>query len=134
MSTATRLPVFTLDYRLAPEYPYPAAPEDIAAAVRWLLARGHRPGRIVVAGDSAGGFLAADFAISYARNGSAPPAGPVLFSPMTDLSLALATGFPGAAAEGLLSPGLSRSLPRSSTSPPSNAPRSRCGPRATRRP
>ncbi|MEV0365667.1 alpha/beta hydrolase [Nocardia fusca] len=108
LSTATRLPVFTLDYRLAPEHPYPAAPEDVAAAFGWLMSRGHRPGRIVVAGDSAGGFLAADFAISHARAGSAPPAGLVLFSPMTDLSLALAAGFPGAADEGLLSPGLSR--------------------------
>ncbi|WP_141548159.1 alpha/beta hydrolase, partial [Nocardia farcinica] len=45
LSTATRLPVFTLDYRLAPEHPYPAAPEDIAAAFRWMLSRGHRPGR-----------------------------------------------------------------------------------------
>jgi acetyl esterase/lipase len=104
LSTATRLPVFTLDYRLAPEHPYPAAPEDVAAAFGWLISRGHRPGRIVVAG----GFLAADFAISHAREGSAPPAGLVLFSPMTDLSLALAAGFPGAADEGLLSPGLSR--------------------------
>ncbi|MGW5381817.1 alpha/beta hydrolase [Nocardia sp. NPDC003963] len=108
LSTATRLPVFTLDYRLAPEHPYPAAPRDVAAAFRWLVAQGCRPDRLVVAGDSAGGFLTADFAISNARTGFPAPAGIVLFSPMADLSLALAAGFEGAAAEGLLSAGLSR--------------------------
>lgn len=107
LSTATRLPVFTLDYRLAPEYPYPAAPRDVAAAFRWLATQGYHPDRVVVAGDSAGGFLTADFAITNARNGFPAPAGIVLFSPMTDLSLALAAGFEGAAAEGLLSAGLS---------------------------
>lgn len=108
LSTATRLPVFTLDYRLAPEHPYPAAPRDVAAAFRWLATQGHRPDRIVIAGDSAGGFLTADFALTHARNGFPSPAALVLFSPMADLSLALAAGFEGAAAEGLLSAGLSR--------------------------
>src|SRR3546814_6128484 len=50
--------VFALDYRLAPEHPYPAALEDALAAWRWLLGRGYRADRIWLAGDSAGGGLA----------------------------------------------------------------------------
>ncbi|WP_336082681.1 alpha/beta hydrolase [Nocardia sp. SSK8] len=103
LSTATRLPVFTLDYRLAPEHPFPAAPCDVGAAFRWLVALGHRPGRIVVAGDSAGGFLAAHLAVERARAGLASPGALVLFSPMTDLSLALTADHPGADLDGLMS-------------------------------
>ncbi|NKY54909.1 alpha/beta hydrolase [Nocardia flavorosea] len=108
LSTATGLPVFTLDYRRAPEHPYPAAPQDIDHAFRWLTGRGYAPGRILVAGDSAGGFLAADFVIDRARSGLPAPSGVVLFSPMADLSLGVATGYEGARTCGLLSAGLSR--------------------------
>ncbi|MGA4791410.1 alpha/beta hydrolase [Nocardia sp. AB354] len=92
LSTATRLPVFTPAYRLAPEYPHPAAPQDVAAAYRWLLTQGYGPDRIVLAGDSAGGYLAADFAITHAAQGNSRPACLLLFSPMTDLSLDTAAG------------------------------------------
>ncbi|MGW0179263.1 alpha/beta hydrolase [Nocardia sp. NPDC003345] len=106
LSTATRLPVFTLDYRLAPEHRFPAAPQDVAEAYRWLLGHGHR--RVIVAGDSAGGFLAADFAIGRAGAGAPAPAAVVLFSPLTDLTLALARTYEHARADGLLSARLSR--------------------------
>lgn len=107
LSAATGLAVFTLDYRLAPEHPFPAAPVDVATAFRWLAAR-FGPDRVVVAGDSAGGFLAAHLAVENARAGLAPPAALVLFSPMTDLSLGLAVGHRHADRDGLLSTRLAR--------------------------
>lgn len=51
------IPVLTVDYRVAPEHPYPAALEDAAAAYFWLLNRNFCAGQIVLAGDSAGGGL-----------------------------------------------------------------------------
>jgi monoterpene epsilon-lactone hydrolase len=74
-----------IDYRLAPEHPFPAAVEDATAAYRWLLAQGYKPGRIIIAGDSAGGglTLAALLAI---RDAKLPmPAGAVPISPWADL-------------------------------------------------
>lgn len=108
LSTATRLPVFALDYRLAPEHPFPAPQHDVAAGYRWLLSIGFEPDRIVVAGDSAGAYLAADFVIAQARTGLPGPAALVLFSPMTDLRLTLAARFEGGQRDGLLSAELSR--------------------------
>lgn len=102
LSTATRLPVFAVDYRLAPEHPFPAAPHDVAGAYRWLLAR-YPANRIVVAGDSAGGYLAADLAIANARSRSAAPAALLLFSPMTDLSLEIAAGYEAGERDGIMS-------------------------------
>ncbi len=79
------LTVFAPDYRLAPENPYPAAIEDALAAYRALLAA-HGPGRLVVAGDSAGGGLALATVLAAREAGLALPAGLVLFSPWTDLA------------------------------------------------
>ncbi|TCJ97469.1 alpha/beta hydrolase [Nocardia alba] len=107
LSTATRLPVFTLDYRLAPEHPFPAAPTDVAAAFEWLLRR-YPAHRIVVAGDSAGAFLAAHLVIENARGGQPEPAALVLFSPMADLSLGLAVGHENEHRDGLLSTQIAR--------------------------
>ena len=57
VARAARCAVLQLDYRRAPEHPYPAAVDDAVAAYRWLLAQGLAPGRIAIAGDSAGGGL-----------------------------------------------------------------------------
>jgi epsilon-lactone hydrolase len=58
LAMASGAPVLTLDYRLAPEYPCPAAIEDSVKAYRWLLQNGFSSRQIVLGGDSAGGGLA----------------------------------------------------------------------------
>lgn len=87
----TGLPVLAPRYRLAPEHPFPAAFEDALDAYRVLLARVPAE-RIVVAGDSSGGHLAAGLAGEACRAGLPAPGGVVLFSPWIDLTGRLATG------------------------------------------
>jgi epsilon-lactone hydrolase len=79
--------VFVADYRLAPEFPFPAGLEDAALVVGELLHRGVDPARLLVAGDSSGGGLAGSllFALGEARDRL--PAGVLLFSPEVDLQL-----------------------------------------------
>ncbi len=77
---------FSLDYRLAPEHPFPAAVEDTVAAYRQMLADGISPGRIVIGGDSSGGGLALAALLSLRDADEPMPAGAVLFSPWTDLA------------------------------------------------
>jgi acetyl esterase/lipase len=57
ISRAAKAKCLALDYRLAPEHPFPAAVDDATAAYRWLLAQGYQPNKIVISGDSAGGGL-----------------------------------------------------------------------------
>ena len=64
--------VLAVDYRLGPEHVFPAAQEDCIASYRWLLAQGTDPGRVAVAGDSAGGALALAV-LQQARNAGDPP-------------------------------------------------------------
>lgn len=90
LSRATGLPVFSCDYRLAPSHRFPSAADDVRAAYEWLLAEGHDPGRIVLAGDSAGGHLAVDLALQLVHEGTTPPAALALFSPVLDPSFELA--------------------------------------------
>lgn len=78
--------VCALDYRLAPEEPFPAARDDVLAAYRALLESGLRPEQIVFAGDSAGGNLSLLGALRAQALGMPSPAALVCFSPVTDMS------------------------------------------------
>ena len=85
MAQRLGIKVCAVDYRLAPEHPYPAAVEDCVAVYSALLER-FDPAHIVVFGDSAGGALAMATILAAREVGLALPAGAVLFSPWADLS------------------------------------------------
>jgi acetyl esterase/lipase len=80
------MPILMVNYRLAPEYPYPAALDDCVTAYRWLLAQGILPQNIVVAGDSAGGNLTLTMLMKLRDSGDALPAATTCLSPVTDLT------------------------------------------------
>ena len=87
LSRQARAKVFSVEYRLAPENPYPAAPDDALRSYRGLLERGIGQERIALFGESAGGALALATLIA-AREGRLPqPAAGVLYSPWVDLTL-----------------------------------------------
>jgi len=79
--------ILAIDYRLAPEHPYPAALEDAVAVYRWLLGQGFAPAQIIIAGDSAGGGLTLAALLALRDGGQPLPAGAVCISPWTDLTL-----------------------------------------------
>ncbi len=86
IAQASGMTVWLPDYRLAPEHPFPAAPEDALACYRALL-QVHPAEKIVVGGDSAGGCLTLALLHQCAAEGLAMPGALVLLSPATDLRL-----------------------------------------------
>ena len=74
-----------LDYRLAPEHPFPAAVDDAVAGYRYLLGRGIKPGRIAIAGDSAGGGLVVAAMVAIRDAGLAQPGCGWCISPWVDM-------------------------------------------------
>ena len=84
---AARSRLAAIRYRLAPEYPFPAALDDAVAAWRGLLVEGVTPERMAVMGDSAGGGLALALALRLRDEGLPLPSAVVAMSPWTDLAL-----------------------------------------------
>ncbi len=87
----TEARVFSVDYRLAPEHPYPAAVDDALAAYEALLLSGIAPSDIVFAGESAGGGLAIATLVNARGHGLPLPAAAFVMSPYVDLTLSGAT-------------------------------------------
>ena len=86
LSAAAGARILLLDYRRAPEHPYPAAIEDAVAAYKWLMESGFPPSKISVAGDSAGGGLAVAMLLVLRDEGVVLPKTAVLLSPWLDLT------------------------------------------------
>jgi acetyl esterase/lipase len=99
----TRATVISVDYRLAPEHPYPAAVEDALAAYDALLDNGTAPSDIAFAGESAGGGLAVATLVNARDHGLPLPAAAFVMSPYADLTLAGATMDTKSAADVLMS-------------------------------
>ena len=85
ISAASGARVLVIDYRLAPEHPFPAAVDDAAEAWRWLLQQGFDPARLAIAGDSAGGGLAIATLVNLRDRKLGLPACAVAISPWVDL-------------------------------------------------
>jgi epsilon-lactone hydrolase len=85
LSCAAGARVLSVDYRLAPEHPFPAAVNDAVGAYRWWVRAGVDPRRTVIVGDSAGGGLAIATLVALRDGGHPLPAAAVCFSPWVDL-------------------------------------------------
>ncbi|MBD3007635.1 alpha/beta hydrolase fold domain-containing protein [Streptomyces sp. 5-10] len=87
LSTATGRPALRVDYRLAPEHPYPAALEDVLAAWRGVLDEGVPAAEVVLAGESAGATLVLSALLEIQRTGGPRPGAAIAVSPITDFAL-----------------------------------------------
>jgi acetyl esterase/lipase len=85
LSKSAKAKVLLIDYRLAPEHPFPAAVEDATAAYCWLNSQGHSSERLVIAGDSAGGGLTIATMLNLKETGNPLPAAGVCLSPWVDM-------------------------------------------------
>ncbi len=86
LSKASGTTVLLIDYRKAPEHPFPAALDDSVTAYRWLLRQGFKPKNLAIAGDSAGGGLTLATLVALRDAGDPLPAAGVLLSAWTDLA------------------------------------------------
>ena len=88
LARASRSRVFSVDYRLAPEHPFPAAADDALDAYRFLARRGYPPHRIIPVGISAGGTLVLNLLLSLREQRLLMPPSAICMSPLVDLSSA----------------------------------------------
>jgi monoterpene epsilon-lactone hydrolase len=86
LAKAAKARVLVVDYRLAPENPFPAAVEDTVSAYQWVLDQGTPASKVVIAGDSAGGGLTASLLLAARDRGMPLPAGAACLSPWVDLT------------------------------------------------
>lgn len=91
LARACQARVVLVDYRLAPENPFPSAVEDAVTAYRWVLTEGTPANKVVVGGDSAGGGLTASLLLAARDQGLPLPAGGVCLSPWVDLTVTAAS-------------------------------------------
>ena len=96
VARASQARVLLVNYRLAPEHPFPAAVEDATMSYRWLLEQGVSPERIMIAGDSAGGGLTLATLVSLRDEGVPLPACATCYSPWVDLEGTGDSAQPGA--------------------------------------
>jgi len=110
LAEAGNVRVLVVDYRLAPEHPFPAALEDSITCYRWLLAAGIAPEQIAFGGDSAGGGLALASLVNCKNLGLPMPNCALLLSPWTDLSASGDSVQANAASDVMLTPGSLRTM------------------------
>ena len=84
ISTAGGARVLSIDYRLAPEHPFPAAMDDTKSAYRWLLDQGHVHSRLIMGGESSGGGLGLQALLSMRDEGVPLPSAAFFISPVAD--------------------------------------------------
>ncbi len=87
LARITNLKVLSINYRLAPEEPHPAALEDCVSVYKWLLSSGYQPKNIIIAGDSAGGYYTLLTLLKLRDDGISLPAAAICLCPSTDLAL-----------------------------------------------
>ncbi len=103
LSKITNMRVLSVDYRLAPENPYPAGLEDCILVYKWLLSCGFKPNNIIIGGDSAGGYFTIMTLVNLRNDETPLPAGAVCLAPATDLTLKSESYFKNASTDPILS-------------------------------
>jgi epsilon-lactone hydrolase len=110
LAKASGVDILALDYRMAPEHPYPAALDDSMAGYRWLLEQGYAADRIAVAGDSAGAQLALSLMLRAKEEGLPLPACAVMISPWLDLRVTTDSIMRNLPADPLMTPGMIKEM------------------------
>lgn len=87
LARLTKMKVLSINYRLAPEEPHPAALEDCVSVYKWLLSSKYQSKNIIIAGDSAGGYYTLLTLLKLRDDGISLPAGAICLAPSTDLAL-----------------------------------------------